>query len=564
MNEWIKKLTESIKGFWTKWTIVQKAIVGGIVLAVIVAIIFMLNLSAAPSAVPVFNIAIKDESLRDNMVVRLSEDNIEANLTADGKLIVKDDKVAAKARSILISEGLTPSNSNPYDLLNVSDWAKTDFHNNKEWKDAMERLVKKQVESLEDVRNANVMLTFPEKALFVSEQNPVTAGVTVFARPGSDILQSKKKVQSLERLIAFSVEGLKTENITIVDGTTGEAINDFEGMEASERVDIVAKEQKLVQKLEAQYSARVYAALMGIFKNRINDVNVKIDMDMSKEQSQATIYSPIVIKEDNPDTPYDDSEFKDNLILSSETVTKSWQGTGYNPEGPAGTEGQTPPVYSDMSNVVGRMEETGVKQNNVVNRKDVQKEEAPYIKKMTVSVNIDGVWKKKYDDKNNLIIKNGSIEREYTPVSAEDLAAAKDLVIKAVNSDKEHVSVTNIPVDHTDEFAEEDAAFLRKEQTRRTVLYSLLGIAVILLAFIIFRFVNREIERRKRLREEEILRKQQAAREAALWEARDQGVEVQMSVEERKRTELQENAIAMAKEHPEDVAMLIRTWLMEE
>ena len=92
----------------------------------------------------------------------------------------------------------------------------------------------------------------------------------------------------------------------------------------------------------------------------------------------------------------------------------------------------------------------------------------------------------------------------------------------------------------------------------------MLGIAVILFAFIIFRFVNREIERRKRLREEEILRKQQAAREAALWEARDQGVEVQMSVEERKRTELQENAIAMAKEHPEDVAMLIRTWLMEE
>jgi flagellar M-ring protein FliF len=27
---------------------------------------------------------------------------------------------------------------------------------------------------------------------------------------------------------------------------------------------------------------------------------------------------------------------------------------------------------------------------------------------------------------------------------------------------------------------------------------------------------------------------------------------------------LQETAVAMAKEHPEDVAMLIRTWLMEE
>ena len=92
MNEWIKKITESIKGFWSKWSIVQKAIVGGIVLAVIVAVIFMLNISSAPSAVPIFNIAIKDESLRDNMVVRLAEDNIEATTNADGKLTVKDDK----------------------------------------------------------------------------------------------------------------------------------------------------------------------------------------------------------------------------------------------------------------------------------------------------------------------------------------------------------------------------------------------------------------------------------------------------------------------------------------
>ena len=54
-------------------------------------------------------------------------------------------------------------------------------------------------------------------------------------------------------------------------------------------------------------------------------------------------------------------------------------------------------------------------------------------------------------------------------------------------------------------------------------------------------------------------------REKALWDAKQDGLQdVTMSVEERKRAELQENAIAMAKEHPEDVAMLIRTWLLEE
>ena len=59
-------------------------------------------------------------------------------------------------------------------------------------------------------------------------------------------------------------------------------------------------------------------------------------------------------------------------------------------------------------------------------------------------------------------------------------------------------------------------AYFRKEETRRTVLFSLAGITVILLAFIIFRFISRELDRRRRLREEEILRRQQAEREKAL------------------------------------------------
>ena len=42
MNEWFKKTTETIKSKWGKWTGLQKAIAGGIILAVIVAIVLML------------------------------------------------------------------------------------------------------------------------------------------------------------------------------------------------------------------------------------------------------------------------------------------------------------------------------------------------------------------------------------------------------------------------------------------------------------------------------------------------------------------------------------------
>ena len=157
--------------------------------------------------------------------------------------------------------------------------------------------------------------------------------------------------------------------------------------------------------------------------------------------------------------------------------------------------------------------------------------------------------------------------REYYGISDEELAEVTRLVKNAVGFNAargDSVEVTNIKIDRTEQFREEDAKLIKSENTRRTVMFVLIGIAIVLVLFIVFRLISKEIERRKRLREEELLRRQQQEREQALWDAKEQGMEVTLSVEERRRAELQENAIAMAKEHPEDVAMLIRTWLMEE
>lgn len=185
----------------------------------------------------------------------------------------------------------------------------------------------------------------------------------------------------------------------------------------------------------------------------------------------------------------------------------------------------------------------------------------------TVSVNIDGIWVKKRDENGNFIVTNGQIEREYIPISSEELQSAQKAVQDAIGFNRargDSVSVLNIQFDRSAEFAKEDLAYLKQKQTEQTILYSLIALAVILVSFIIYRMITRELERRRRLKEEELLRKHQMEREKTLWEAEQAGMEVSMSVEERKRLELQENAINMAKEHPEDVALLIRTWLMEE
>jgi len=569
MNEWLKNMIEKLKGFWKSSSIIVKVVVVGIAVVVIGAVLFAVNVSGSDSTVRLFPEAVSDESVRNQILDRVAQENVQVYVSDEGVISVNDEKTARRLRTLLKVEGLAPSNYDPFSNYYNRSWSDTDAEQNTKLKNAITAALKQHLESLSDIDVAFVTLVLPEKELFASSQNPVSASIALRLSRSSDLGSNRRKVKGIQEFILSAVEGLSAENLTILD-QDGNILNDFEGMAESDRVGIVEKQQKLIRKMEALLESKVLAALQHNYSSdRITDVIIHYEMDMSEKNSDATIYSPIVIKADNPDTPYDDSEYRDTLPISQQTVTKEWQGTGYNPEGPAGVEGQTPPVYSDVSNVVGKSVETGVTQNNVINTTHTTEKVAPQLGRITISANIDGVWKLVKDPKTHeyVVAEDGSLKREYTPVSDEELEKVLKYVQGAVGYSKARndvVTITNIPIDHTREFNEFDEAYFKKLQARRTTLLVLAAIAVVLVGFILFRIISKEIERRRRAREEELLRQQQLAREQALWEAKDEAQTVTMSVEESRRAELQENAINMAKEHPEDVAMLIRTWLMEE
>ena len=52
MNEWLKKLVSQIKELWSKWTIIQKVILIGVIAAVIVALVLVVTLSSKTTEVP--------------------------------------------------------------------------------------------------------------------------------------------------------------------------------------------------------------------------------------------------------------------------------------------------------------------------------------------------------------------------------------------------------------------------------------------------------------------------------------------------------------------------------
>jgi flagellar M-ring protein FliF len=214
------------------------------------------------------------------------------------------------------------------------------------------------------------------------------------------------------------------------------------------------------------------------------------------------------------------------------------------------------------------MVQKSVVQNEEINKRSTDEVASPSIQRITCSVNIDGVWKWKYDEKGTLkLTPQGGVEREYIPLSAEEIKNAQALIQDAIGYNKDRgdsVTVKNIAFDRTAQFKSEDSDYLRRMQINQIVFYSLLGLAILMIIFIVVRIVSRELERRRRIAEEKRAIEQSMLRENAIRQAEEQNIEVSMSVEERKRLELQEHAINMAKEHPEDVAQLIRTWLREE
>ena len=567
MNEWFKKTVTQIKTLWSKWTPIQKGILAAVVVAAIVIIVLLTSWSAKPSLVPLIDTPVTDATVRERIILRLNEENVKATVSQSGVISVKDEQTARRMRAILLREDLIPQNTDPWALFDVERWTRTDFERNIDVRRAVIEEVRKHIKALDDVDDASVVVNLPEDKLFKADQNPVTASVILYPKPGSDISTNRKKIEGIQKVLKYAVEGLTDDNITIADNS-GNILNDFAGLKDFDRLSIIEKQQNIIAKLEAQYEIKILNILQKTYgTDRVRDLSIKIDMDMSEKTAETVEYLPFQLRADNPETPYDESEVRASVTRSSETATTTYQGTGYNPEGPAGVEGQTPPSYKDTSNLTGLSTQSIVKTNEEIGSRRTSEVVSPEMGRRTVSVNIDGQWRKKKDAKGNLIIKDGQIEREYIPIPDEELQKATQAVQDAIGYNalrKDSVSVLNIQFDRMGEFEKEDEAYFRSVQRRWILLISLAGLALLLLIFIIYRIVSREIERRKRLREEELLRQHQLEREKALWEAEQAGMEVSMSVEEMKRRELLENVINNAREHPEDVALLLRTWLMEE
>lgn len=566
LTEFLNRLQE----LWSGWSAARRIILIGAVLIVIGAFVLLSVLSSQPAQAVIFNAAVSDEQLADRISTALDAENIPHQIGADGRFYTDNESIARRARTLLVREDLLPGQLDPWSFFtNMPRWTVTEYDQDVNIRIALTTNLEQHISALADVDSAQVTLVMPDNELFIEDQKPATASVIIQPKPGSDIAENRRKVEGIVKLIQFAVEGLQPENITIAD-IRGNVLNDFEGMEDFDSLDLAARMLRQKRDLEVEYTANILRSLHNVFTpSRVDIVNFDIDLEFVKKAIETVEHFPVTMREDDPDTPYSELEVVPSITRSRESVRENFEGTGFNPEGPPGPEGQTPPAYRDLTNLVGVWDADRNTENFEVNVKNTTEEKSPYeIQRISLGMVIDGTWAITFDEEGEVLVgPDGLRQREYTPVPEDILRQARQVVQGAVGfsgARGDIVTVENIPFDRTEQFRLEDAEWLRRRQIQRIILWSIIGVAGVIFLFAAARLITSQIERRRREREEELARQHQAMREAALRSAEEEGMDVEMSVQERTRIEMQENARNLARENPEDVAQLLRTWLAED
>ncbi|NLV67959.1 MAG: flagellar M-ring protein FliF [Spirochaetes bacterium] len=566
MGDFFRKLLEQVKEVYTKLDRTKKIIIGVVAGVVLVSFILLFTISSGEPNVILFADLNNDEF--GQLSKKLDEMGFYYESAGTSTILVKPDQRAVIVTK-LAQENLLPKGVPGFKLFDISNWTETDRELDVKYMRALTGEVQKHIESLQNITKATVEIAMSEDSLYSDEQTPYTAAVTVHLAPGYEKL-SNKEIKGIMFLVSRAVGNrLKPDNVTVTDDT-GNIISDFDDDFENEKKEytILEYRKKHEEKARVKLLKDIREGLERIYSpDRIQIVRLNMEFNWDKIQEEQIEHGPVIIRKDDPRTPYSEQVEKDSLILSEKTTKEHFQGHGWNPEGVAGTDSNTPPGYKASDDQFAQYDRQEDIRNHGINKTTRMITRDPYdITRVTVAIAIDGQQDlpRQPDGDYDLDPSKKPVQISLT---AEELKKAENIVKKAINFDDargDQVAVENIMFDRTAYWNSIRDEYRKKEQMKMLLLAALIGVVALFVGFILFRTIQKELERRRRAREEALALEQQRMREAALKAAEEEGIDVELSLEERARLELQQSALQLARERPDDVAQLLRTWLAEE
>ncbi|MBP2673411.1 MAG: fliF, partial [Deltaproteobacteria bacterium] len=374
-----------------------------------------------------------------------------------GGIYVPSDKVY-DVRLQLASQGLPQGGGIGFEIFDKTSFGTTEFVQKLNYKRALQGELARTIMAMGAVEQCRVHLAIPERSLFVreGEEERPTSSVLVRLRQGKNL--SPTQVEGIVHLVASSVEGLDSKDVTVVD-TKGNVLSKSSGDVAGMNSGQFEFQGSYAKDLEARI-ASILEPVVGKGKVR---AKVSAEIDMSRVETTEEKFDPEsqVVRSEQKQTEKSSTVGASGVPGVSSNLPGKKTAASTPSQGASEKQSQT--VNYEITKVVSRTVNT-----------------PGLVKKITAAVLVDGTY----------VAQQGSKEMKYVPRQEEELRRYAELVKETIGfteSRGDQVKVVNMPfeVASGEELAPAKPRYL--EMAAPFARYAVPLVAVILLVLLVLR-----------------------------------------------------------------------------
>jgi flagellar M-ring protein FliF len=385
------------------------------------------------------------------VVLKLKEQKIPYKLGAAGTTISVPKERVYDVKLLLASQNSLPGSGGVgLELFDKTSYGMTEFMQNVNYKRAIQGELTRTINQMPEIAASRIHIAIPEKTLFTEREKDTTASVFLKMKRGQSL--SKEQVAGIVHLVAGSIEGLKVDNVVVID-SSGKVLHRAGAGESG--VVLSGQQFELQRNVEKRIEESVQSMLDTFLMNSRSIVRASVELNLRKVEKVEEEYLP------------------DKRAVTGEKKSREKAVNG------RGKAGGVPGAAANVAAAVARGSAkqdggTGDPTLNQVEREDtstsyevsktVRKIVEPFgdIKRISLAVLVDG----KYETVKG---KKGE-ELKYIPRSQQDLGNIKSLVLRAAGLDEERgdkIEVLNMPFEV--ENIPEEKGFLGKAENKELV-----------------------------------------------------------------------------------------------
>ncbi|MCL5935086.1 MAG: flagellar M-ring protein FliF, partial [Firmicutes bacterium] len=430
------------------------------------------------------------------------------------------EKIVYDTRIKLASSGSLYSSGVGFELFDQKKFGITEFEQQVGYQRALQEELRRTIIQVEAVEQARVHLVLPKRSLFLDEQSEPSASIALKLKPTSKI--TDENVRGIVELVAGSVEGLKPENIHIID-MQGNSLSDNLKLDKSASLTKASTDRNDIRRAyEKELETRIQSMLRQILGSGMAVAMVTAELNFDQEQYKSTTYDK-------------------GQVLSEHNVNETGTGAG-SAGGSPGTDSELP--GKSIPAAGGSGGGSYAKQENTTNYQVPNKEEtvvkAPGSpRRLSASVVLNGNYSE---------AQVKQIEGVVAAAIGYDTSRGDQIVVSSMtfdDSEKKEIGA---------ELAKQK---VKEEQQKQLITIGVAAIIGLVLLVLLARFVSRQLRSRAERLAALRLQEEEARKRGLLEDNLDEDIEIP------KIASTQDEVREIATDNPDGVAEILKLWIKE-